>query len=108
MNLFLRAVILSVKTSLVASGSAMKYLKASPFKCNCKKFACCAPAIAATPIAPVINCSNSLKLSVSDPEKGVMLICACAILLFTRLDYALIVQSVLFRSKVLNSTINLT
>ena len=96
MNLFLRAVILSAKTSLVASGRVRKYLNASPFKCNCRKFACWAAAIAATPIAPVINCSNSLKLSVSDPEKGVMLICACDILLFTRLDYILIVQSVLF------------
>ena len=95
-NLFLRAVILSSKTSLVASGRVKKYRKASPFKCNCKKFACCAFAITATPIAPVISCSNSLKLSVSDPEKGVMLIYACAILLFTRLDYILFVQSVLF------------
>ena len=95
MNLFLRAVILSAQTSLVAAGRVRKF-KASPFKCNCRKFACCAPAIAATPIAPVINCSNSLKLSVSDPEKGVILICTCAILLFTRLDYILIVQSVLF------------
>ena len=94
-NLFLRAVMLSPKTSLVASGRVGKYRKASPFKCNCKKFACCAAAIVATPIAPVISCSNWLKLSVSDPEKGVMLICACAILLFTRLDYILNVQSVL-------------
>ena len=107
-NLCLRAVILSSKTSQVASGRVKKHRKASPFKCNCRKFACCAFAIAATPIAPVINCSNSLKLSVSDPEKGVMLICACAILLFTRLDYILFVQSVLFCSKVLNSTLNLT
>ena len=96
MNLFLRAVILSAKTSLVASGRAKKYLKASTCKCNCRKFVYWAPAIAATPIAPVINCSNSLKLSISDPEKGVMLICACAILLFTRLDYEIIVQLVLF------------
>ena len=87
---------ISAKTSLVASGRVRKYLKASPFKCNCRKFTCCAAAIAATPIAPVIDCSNSLKLSVSDPEKGVMLICACAISFFTRLDYILIVQSVLF------------
>ena len=74
------------------------------FKCNCRKFACCVPAIAATPIAPVNNCSNALKLSVSDPEKGVTLICACAILLSTRLDYVFIVQSVLFclRQKKLN------
>ena len=91
-NLFLRAVILSSKTSLVAPGRVRKYLKESPYKCNCRKFACCAAAIAATPIVPVINCSNLLKLSVSDPEKGVMLICACAIFLFTRLDYILIVQ----------------